>query len=446
MTSRSRIHLNLFLSTTGHHEASWRFPSAQPERIGDVRYYQEMAATAERGKLDSVFLGDHLALASVNYRAEGRFDPLILLSALATTTTHIGLIGTASTTYSEPYNLARQFASLDHLSRGRAGWNMVTTWVADVAANYGLPKPLPHADRYARANEYLEVVTKLWDSWEDDAHVIDRATGVYVDPTRVHAIEHAGTYFKVHGALNVPRSPQGRPVLVQAGSSDDGRAFAAKYAEAIFTAQRELAEAQAFYADMKRRVTEYGRDPNAVLILPGLSAIVGSTTAEARAIQEQLDQLTVPALGVSALSSIFDGADFSAVALDEPVSLDVFPDPGKLVNSQSRAQLIVDLVRRERLTLRALLRRLAHARGHRTVVGTPEEIVEQMLDWVEHDAADGFNLVPPYLPQGLTDFVDQVIPILQKRGVFRREYEGTTLRDHYGLPRPASRFAGPIVR
>jgi N-acetyl-S-(2-succino)cysteine monooxygenase len=435
------MHLNLFLSTTGHHEASWRFSSAQPERIGDVGYYQEIAATAERGKLDSVFLGDHLALASVKYRAEGRFDPLILLSALAVSTTHIGLIGTASTTYSEPYNLARQFASLDHLSRGRAGWNIVTTWVADVAANFGLPKPLPHAERYARATEYLEVVSKLWDSWEDDAHVLDRANGVYVDPTHVHAIEHTGTYFKVHGALNVPRSPQGRPVLVQAGSSDDGRAFAAKYAEAIFTAQRELGEAQAFYADMKRRVTDYGRDPASVLILPGLSAIVGSTTAEACAIQEELDALTVPALGLNALSSIFDGADFSGVPIDEPVPLDVFPDPAKLVNSQSRAQLIVDLVRRERLTLRALLRRLAHARGHRAVVGTPEEIVEQMLDWIEHDAADGFNLVPPYLPQGLTDFVDHVVPLLQKRGVFRREYEGTTLREHYGLPRPASRFA-----
>ena len=446
MTSRSRIHLNVFIATTGHHEASWRFPSAQPERIGDISYYQGVAATAERGKLDSLFLGDHLALASVKYRAEGRFDPLILLSALSVTTTQIGLVGTASTTYSEPYNLARQFASLDHLSHGRAGWNIVTTWVADVAANFGLPQPLPHADRYARATEYLDVVTKLWDSWEDDAHVLDRESGIYVDTARVHAIEHAGAHFKVRGALNVPRSPQGRPVLVQAGSSDDGRAFAAKYAEAIFTAQRELADAQAFYADMKRRVGEYGREPNDVLILPGLSPIVGSTTAEARAIQAQLDELTVPELGLHALSSIFDGADFSEVPLDEPVSLDVFPDPATLVNSQSRAQLIIDLARRERLTLRVLLRRLAHARGHRVVVGTPEEVVEQMLDWIERDAADGFNLVPPYLPQNLTEFVDHVVPLLQKRGVFRREYEGTTLREHYGLSRPASQFATPVTR
>lgn len=440
------IHLNVFVATTGHHEASWRYPGAQPERIGDVRYYQEIAATAERGKLDSVFLGDHLALASVNYRAEGRFEPLMLLSALAASTTHIGLIATASTTYSEPYNLARQFASLDHISRGRAGWNIVTTWVADVAANFGLPQPLPHAERYARATEYLDVVTKLWDSWEDDAHVIDRAAGIYVDPSRVHAIDHAGTYFKVAGALNVPRPPQGRPVLVQAGSSDDGRAFAAKYAEAIFTAQRELADARAFYADMKARVAALGRDPDALLILPGLSPIVGSTTAEARAIQERLDELTVPALGLKALSSIFDGADFSLLPLDEPPPLDAFPDPATLVNSQSRAQLIIDLARRERLTMRRLLQRLAHARGHRVVVGTPEEVVEQMLDWVEHDAADGFNLVPPVLPQSLDDFVDHVVPILQKRGVFRREYEGATLREHYGLVRPGSRFAGAPAR
>lgn len=440
------IHLNVFVATTGHHEASWRYPGAQPERIGDVRYYQEIAATAERGKLDSVFLGDHLALASVNYRAEGRFEPLMLLSALAASTTHIGLIATASTTYSEPYNLARQFASLDHISRGRAGWNIVTTWVADVAANFGLPQPLPHAERYARATEYLDVVTKLWDSWEDDAHVIDRAAGIYVDPSRVHAIDHAGTYFKVAGALNVPRPPQGRPVLVQAGSSDDGRAFAAKYAEAIFTAQRELADARAFYADMKARVAALGRDPDALLILPGLSPIVGSTTAEARAIQERLDELTVPALGLKALSSIFDGADFSLLPLDEPPPLDAFPDPATLVNSQSRAQLIIDLARRERLTMRRLLQRLAHARGHRVVVGTPEEVVEQMLDWVEHDAADGFNIVPPVLPQSLDDFVDHVVPILQKRGVFRREYEGATLREHYGLVRPGSRFAGAPAR
>jgi FMN-dependent oxidoreductase (nitrilotriacetate monooxygenase family) len=445
MTSRSRIHLNVFVHTTGHHEASWRYPGAQPERIGDVRYYQEIAATAERGKLDSVFLGDHLALASVKYRAEGRFDPMMLLAALAVSTTQIGLIGTASTTYTEPYNLARQFASLDHLSRGRAGWNIVTTWVADVAANYGLPKPLPHAERYARATEYLEVVTKLWDSWQDDAHRIDRDAGIYVDPSRVHAIEHAGPYFKVHGALNVPRPPQGRPVLVQAGSSDDGRAFGAKYAEVIFTAQRELADAQAFYADMKRRAAAFGRDPDALLILPGLSPIVASTTAEARAIQQQLDDLTVPALGLKALSSIFDGADFTTLPLDEPVALDAFPDPATLVNSQSRAQLIIDLARRERPTLRRLLQRMAHARGHRVVLGTPEEVVDQMLDWVEHDAADGFNIVPPVLPQSLTDFVDQVVPLLQKRGVFRRDYEGTTLREHYGLVRPESRYSAPVA-
>ena len=434
------IHLNVFVTSTGHHEASWRFPSAQPERIGDVRYYQEIAATAERGKFDSVFLGDHLALAAIEHRAEGRFDPLILLTALAMVTTKIGLIGTASTTYTEPYNLARQFASLDQISGGRAGWNMVTTWVSDVAANYGMAKPLPHDERYARATEYLEVVTKLWDSWQDDALLFDRGRGVYADPSRVHAIEHAGAYFRVRGALNIPRPPQGRPVLVQAGSSGDGKAFAAKYAEAVFTAQRELADARLFYADIKARAAAYGRDPRKILVLPGLSPIVGSTTAEARAIQEQLDDLTIPAYGIHALSTIFDGADFNGLALDEPVPLDAFPDPESLVNSQSRARVIVDLATRERLSFRQLLRRLAHARGHRVVAGTPDEIVEHMLEWVEREAADGFNILPPYLPAGLSDFVDHVVPLLQRRGVFRREYEGTTLREHYGLARPQSRF------
>lgn len=442
MASRPRIHLNVFVATTGHHEASWRLPGTQPERTGDIAYYQEIAATAERGKLDSVFFGDHLALAEVRYRSEGRFEPLMMLAALATTTSQIGLIATASTTYTEPYNLARQFASLDHISHGRAGWNIVTTWVAAVARNFGLERPLVHADRYARATEYLDVVTKLWDSWQDDAYVMDRAAGIFADRSRIHAIGHEGTYFRVAGALNVPRPPQGRPVLVQAGSSDDGRSFAAQYAEAIFTAQRELKDAQAFYADIKQRAAALGRDPAQMLIMPGLSAIVGSTTREARAIQEQLDELSVPALGLESLAATFDGHDFTGLPLDEPVPLDAFPNPETLVNSQSRARLIVDLAQREKLTLRMLLRRMAHARGHKVVAGTPEEIVAVMMEWFENGAADGFNLVPPYFPGAFTDFVEHVVPLLQKRGVFRRDYEGSTLRDHYGLTRPESRFAG----
>jgi FMN-dependent oxidoreductase (nitrilotriacetate monooxygenase family) len=436
------IHLNAFVPTTGHHEASWLYSGAQPERVTDVDYYREIAAIAERGKFDSLFLADQLALGrSVRHVAQGRLEPLTLLSALAGSTERIGLIATASTTYSEPYNLARQFASLDHLSHGRAGWNIVTSWSAEAAGNFGLDQRNSHTDRYRRATEYVEVVRKLWDSWEDDARVVDRARGVYADTDRIHAINHHGEAFRVRGPLDVPRTPQGNPVLVQAGSSDEGRGFAARYAEAIFTAQQDLAEARAFYADVKRRASAFGRDPDGVKILPGLSPILGSTEAEARALEEELDDLTLPVVGLKHLSQRFDGFDFSVFALDERIPIEAFPKPETVQGAQSRSQVILNIVERERPTLRQLLRRLAGGRGHKVLAGTPDTIADHIQLWVESRAADGFNIMPAFAPGGLTAFVDQVVPILQARGLFRRDYVGRTLREHYGLARPESRYA-----
>nr|WP_246518660.1 LLM class flavin-dependent oxidoreductase [Ancylobacter lacus] len=434
--------MNVFVPTTGHHEASWRHPSTQPERLTDIAYYRETAAIAERGGFDSLFLADQLALGrSVKHVAQGKLEPLTLLSALAGSTERIGLIGTASTTYNEPYNLARQFASLDHISQGRAGWNIVTSWSAEAAGNFGLAQRNAHADRYRRATEFVEVATKLWDSWEDDARVHDRARGVYADTDRIHPIDHAGEEFRVRGPLDLPRSPQGRPVLVQAGSSESGRSFAARYAEAIFTAQQDLADAQAFCADVKSRALAFGRNPDSVKVLPGLSPILGSTEAEARAHEEALNDLTLPVVGLKHLSQRFDGFDFSGFPLDEEIPLDAFPRPETVQGAQSRSQVILTLVERERPTLRQLLRRLAGGRGHKVLAGTPKAVADHIQLWIENRAADGFNIMPAVIPTGLAEFVDEVVPILRQRGLFRTAYAGRTLRDHYGLARPESRYA-----
>ncbi|WP_018390370.1 LLM class flavin-dependent oxidoreductase [Ancylobacter sp. FA202] len=436
------IHLNVFVPTTGHHEASWLYSGSQPERLTDVDYYREIAAIAERGKFDSLFLADQLAIGrSVKHVAQGKLEPLTLLSALAGSTSHIGLIATATTTYSEPYNLARQFASLDHISAGRAGWNIVTSWSAEAAGNFGLDQRNSHTDRYRRATEYVEVVRKLWDSWEDDARVLDRTRGIYADTARIHAIDHLGETFRVRGPLDIPRSPQGNPVLVQAGSSDEGRGFAARYAEAIFTAQQVLSEAQNFYADVKRRALAFGRDPDGIRILPGLSPILGSTEAEARALEEELDDLTLPVVGLKHLSQRFDGFDFSVFPLDERIPIEAFPRPETVQGAQSRSQVILTIVEREKPTLRQLLRRLAGGRGHKVLAGTPNTVADHIQLWVEQRAADGFNIMPAFMPGGLIAFVDEVVPILQARGLFRRDYTGRTLREHYGLTRPESRYA-----
>ncbi|MFJ2823898.1 LLM class flavin-dependent oxidoreductase [Streptomyces toxytricini] len=437
---RRTLHLNAFLMNAGHHDAAWRHPGSSPERVTDLRYFQELALTAERGLLDSVFLADGLALwGKARHNALGGFEPLTLLSAVAAVTQRIGLIATASTTFNEPYHLARKFASLDHISGGRAGWNIVTSGTADEARNFGREEHLEHRLRYERAAEFLEVATRLWDSWEDGAVVLDKERGVYADTGRIHPAAHRGEHFGVAGPLNVPRSPQGYPLLVQAGSSEDGREFAARYAEAVFTAQQTLADAQAFYQDVKSRAARYGRSGDDIVVLPGIAPVIGSTEAEAKALERELTELQVPEYGLAQLSGML-GVDLTGLPLDGP--LPDLPEERDINGNKSRFTLVAELARREDLTLRELIARLGAGRGHRVYAGTPEQIADQLEEWFTGGAADGFNIMAPVLPTGLTDFVDHVVPELQRRGLFRTAYEGGTLREHYGLPRPANRYAG----
>ncbi|SNY38870.1 LLM class flavin-dependent oxidoreductase [Paractinoplanes atraurantiacus] len=400
-----KMHLNAFLMGVGHHEASWRLPESDPYASWDVKHFQELARIAERGKLDSIFFADSPVLQGhPGRRPAGKLEPTVLLTALAVVTERIGLIATASTSYNEPYNLARRFASIDHVSGGRAGWNIVTTAGADAARNFGLDDVPAHRDRYERAAEFVEVATKLWDSWADDAVLGDKEAGVHADAGKVRAINHHGRYFRVDGPLNVPRSPQGYSLLVQAGSSQDGREFAARWAEAVFTAQQTLTEGQTFYQDLKRRTAELGRDPEYAR----------------RQLAERF------------------GLDPELLRLDEPLPVELLPAEDEIEGAKSRFTLIVDLAKRENLTVRQLIGRLGGGRGHRTFTGTPVQVADAIEEWFDGGAADGFNIMPAVLPSGLVAFVDKVVPILRERGRFRTEYTGTTLRDHYGLTRPAN--------
>jgi FMN-dependent oxidoreductase (nitrilotriacetate monooxygenase family) len=436
-----QLHINLFIHGRGHHEAAWRHLASSPLPLTDVRYYTELARKAEAGCLDSIFLADTLAVGEdVTHAPRTWLEPVTALAALAGVTSRIGLIATCSTTYTEPFNLARQFASLDHMSSGRIGWNIVTTWLATASGNYGGGGPLAHAERYERAEEYMQVVKALWDSWSDDAVLDDRASGEYTRPGSIRAINHAGPYYQVTGPLNAPRCPQGRPVFVQAGSSDTGRRFAARHAEAVFTAQMEKATARDFCADLKALAADEGRNPDHVLILPGLSPVIGGTEAEAQRITRELNDLSDPEVGRKRLSGRFGGHDFSNLKLDQPLSPEDFPDPATVQAARSRTEVIIGLVRREKPTLRQLLRYMAGARGHYVTAGTPEQIANLIEDWFHDGAADGFNLMPPILPAMLDAFVGEVVPLLQRRNLFRTEYAGETLRAHYGLPRPAVRF------
>jgi FMN-dependent oxidoreductase (nitrilotriacetate monooxygenase family) len=437
------MHFNLFLHDTGHHEASWRLPGADTRADVDVGYHERLTRTAEAAKFDSVFLADSPQLWShPARRPSGKLEPITLLTALARATERIGLIATASTSYNDPYNLARRFATLDHISGGRAGWNIVTTAGDDAARNFGLDHQPGHAERYQRAAEFLEVSCKLWDSWEDDAVVADPGRGVHAEESRVHTIDHEGRFFNVRGPLNLPRSPQGHPVLVQAGSSEDGKDFAARYAEAVFTAQQTLADGQAFYADLKRRAALAGRDADGVKILPGLVPVLGSTEAEALAMEEELDRLILAEHARDRLAGQLR-LDPSRLALDAELPDDL-PAEDEIEGAKSRFTLIVELARRERLTVRQLIGRLGGGRGHRTFTGTPEQVADTIQYWGEHGAADGFNVMPAVLPSGLELFAEHVVPLLQRRGLFRTEYQGTTLREHYGLTRPPSRYATAV--
>ncbi|MCW1822566.1 MULTISPECIES: LLM class flavin-dependent oxidoreductase [Mycolicibacterium] len=433
-----QLHLNAFLMGVGHHEAAWRHERTDVRNLTDVKHFQRLAQLAERGKLDSVFFADGLAVGPrVKHNTQAIFEPITLLTAMATVTEHVGLIATATTGYIEPYTLARNFSSLDHISGGRAGWNIVTSAGEDEAANFGVDGIPDHAGRYRRAAEFVDVATALWDSWEDDALVLDEATGIFANPDRVHRIDHHGEHFSVRGPLNSPRSVQGRPLLVQAGSSESGRDFAARYAEAIFTAQRSVAEGKAFYRDVKSRAVKFGRSAHDVKILPGIVPFIGPTEDAALELEQQFTDLISPEYSLRQLSQML-GVDLTAHALDAP--LPALPPIEQIQGNKSRYQLVKDLASSESLTVRQLIAKLGGGRGHRTFAGTAEQVADNLELWFHDGAADGFNIMPPYLPGGLEDFVAQVVPILQRRGLFRTEYTATTLRGHYGLAHRPSRY------
>ncbi|MQY29369.1 LLM class flavin-dependent oxidoreductase [Nocardia aurantia] len=436
------LHINAFLMGVGHHEAAWRHPRTEAHRVLDVAHYQELARIAERGRLDSIFFADNLAVgAYVKRNVHTVFEPITLLSAIAPVTEKIGLIATASTSYHEPYALARAFASLDHLSNGRAGWNIVTSGTEAEAFNFGYDAIPEHARRYARAEEFVDVAEQLWDSWEPGALVLDADEGVFADPGKVHAVDYAGERFRVRGPLNSPRSPQGRPLLVQAGSSEDGKEFAARHAEAVFTAQQTLAEGQAFYRDLKDRLARHGRAEGDLKVLPGLVPFIADTEAEAVALQQEFTGLISPDYALRQLSTML-GLDLTAYPLDRP--LPPLPDESAVEGQKSRFTLVKQLAAGRELTVRQLIGELGGGRGHRTLAGTPEQIADDLETWFRGGAADGFNIMPPYLPGGLTDFVERVVPILQRRGLFRTEYTATTLRGHYGLAPVPNRFADAV--
>jgi FMN-dependent oxidoreductase (nitrilotriacetate monooxygenase family) len=439
MTSSRQLHLGAFMRPTTIHTGAWRYPGAFADANFNFAHLKRFAQTLERGRFDAFFMADHLAVLNMPMNALKRshtatsFDPLVLLPALAVVTERLGLIATASTTFEAPYHLARKFASLDHLSGGRAGWNLVTTSNPDAALNFGLEEHLDHAERYRRAREFFDVVTGLWDSWADDAFSPDVGTGIFFDPDKLHVLDHKGPYFSVRGPLNVARPIQGWPVIVQAGSSEDGRQIAAETAEVIFGASSNLADGQRFYADVKGRMEKLGRSRDHLKILPGAFVVVGETLAEAREKRALLDRLVHYDSGVASLSVAL-GHDASEFDPEGPL-----PEIPESNASKSGRQRVIDLAKRENLTVRELAQRVGGFSGLQ-MIGTPAMIADQMEEWVSTEGSDGFNVMFPYLPGGLDDFVDQVVPELQRRGLFRREYEGVTLRENLGLPRPENRF------
>jgi FMN-dependent oxidoreductase (nitrilotriacetate monooxygenase family) len=446
-TKKGQFKLGAFLMNTGHHVAAWRHPDAWAEHGLEFAHYKKVAQTAEQAKFDMAFLADGVAVRrDHNLDALSRsgqlvhFEPLTLLSALSAVTDHIGLVATASTTYNEPYHIARKFASLDYLSHGRAGWNVVTSASEAEAKNFNRDKHMEHALRYERAREFLQVVKGLWDSWDDDAFIRDKESGVYFEPDKLHVLNHKGKHFSVKGPLNVARPVQGYPVIVQAGASDDGQDFAAQTAEVIFTAQQTLEEAQTFYAGIKKQLAKYGRTPDQLKIMPGVFPVIGHTEKEAKEKYDQLQNLIHPSVGLALLSGNIGGFDLSSYPLDGPL-----PDLPETNLNKSRQKLVTDLARRENLTIRQLYQAIAGARGHWTIWGTPIQIADRLEEWFVNDAADGFNIMPPYLPGGLDDFVELVLPILRERGLFRTEYEGRTLRENLGLARPANQFSAAAL-
>jgi FMN-dependent oxidoreductase (nitrilotriacetate monooxygenase family) len=433
------MHLGAFMRPVSIHTAWWRHPDSAPEANFSLKHLVHCIQTLERGKFDAFFMADHLAVLNMPIEALKRsgtvtsFEPFTLLSALAMVTERIGLIATASTTYDAPYHIARRFASLDHISAGRAGWNIVTTSNPDAARNFGMTEHMDHAERYARAREFHDVVTGLWDSFAEDAFIRDKESGIFWDPSRMHKLDHEGKYLSIAGPLNIARPVQGWPVNVQAGASNSGRQLAAEVAEMIFAAGGPVADARAYYADIKSRAAKAGRDPSLIKILPGALVTVAETDDAAREKRALLDSLVHPDSGMAALS-IALGTDARAFDLDAPL-----PDIPETNQSQSGRQRVLERARRENLTVRQLAMALG-GYGGLSFTGSAKTIADEMQHWLESDACDGFNIMFPTIPGGVEDFVRWVVPELQRRGIFRKEYAGTTLREHLGLPRPGNKF------
>lgn len=439
MGESRQLRLGAFMRPVSIHTGAWRYPGAFSDANFNFAHIKRFAQTLERGRFDAFFMADHVAVLNMPMDALMRsatvtsFEPMTLLPALAAVTEHLGLIATGSTTYDEPYHVARRFASLDHISGGRAGWNVVTTSNPDASLNFGREEHLEHAQRYRRAREFYDVVTGLWDSWADDAFIRDVENGIYFDPDKLHVLDHKGPHFSVRGPLNIGRPVQGWPVIVQAGASDAGRQLAAETAEAVFTSQSSIEAGQAFYADVKGRMEKVGRSPDNMKIMPGCLVVVGDTVEEAREKRALLDSLVHEESAIASLS-ISLGHDASGFDPDGPL-----PEIPESNASKSGRERAIALAERENLTVRQLAQRLGGYSGL-AMVGTPQTIADEMEEWLTSKATDGFTIMFPFLPGGLDDFVDRVVPELQRRGLFRREYEGATLRENLGLPRPENRF------
>ena len=439
--ARSRqLYLNAFMRPASIHTGAWRYPGAFPDANFNLAHTIRFIQTLERGMFDAFFMADHMAVLNMPVEALKRshtvtsFEPFTLLSALAMVTKHIGLIATGSTTFDAPYHIARRFASLDHISGGRAGWNIVTTSNPDAAKNFGMEEHMEHGERYRRAREFYDVVTGLWDSWADDAFVRDVESGIFLDPDKMHVLNHKGKYLSVRGPVNIARPIQGWPLIVQAGASESGKQLAAETAEAVFTSQANIEAGRAFYADVKGRMEKLGRDRDHMKILPGCLVVIGETVEEAKAKRLKLDSLVHYANAIGTLS-IALGMDASKFDPDKPLPDDI-PESNASKSGRERA---IALARRENLTVRQLAQRLG-GHGGLNMVGTPKTIADEMEAWVMTEASDGFTIQFPYLPGGLDDFVDKVVPELQRRGLVRKAYAGTTLRENLGLPRPKNRF------
>lgn len=437
---KKQLHLGAFMRPVSLHTGAWRYPGSYPDANFNFAHMVSFAQKLEAAKFDAFFMADHLAVLNMPVEALKRshtvtsFEPFTLLSALAAVTSKIGLVATASTTYDQPYHIARRFASLDHISGGRAGWNIVTTANPDAAKNFGLDEHADHGDRYTRAREFYDVVTGLWDSFADDAFLRDVENGVYVDPEKIHVLDHKGPELQVRGPLNIARSPQGWPVIVQAGQSEPGRQLAAETAEVVFCAPRDLEAGKAFYADIRRRTEAAGRNPGQIKLLPAAFVVIGDTAEDAQAKRLKLDSLVNYESSIASLS-ISLGTDASKFEPDAPLPADI-PETNA---SKSSREGVLKLAASEGLTVRQLAQRYGGYSGL-AFVGTAESVADEMETWLEEEGSDGFNVVFPFLPQGLDDVVERLIPELQRRGIFRNDYEGTTLRQHLGLPRPENKF------